>query len=102
MSRLTAPSLAIIACGAMVVAAGQPDAGKSSGSPRMLPGVEADGSMRLHNTWTIKPAGSQLELGDFPVNIAIHPSSNWLAVLHCGYGQPEIVIVEIKSAKQQL
>jgi len=68
----------------------------------MLPGVEADGSIRLHNTWALKPAGKQLELGDFPVNIALHPTGDWLAVLHAGYGEHEIIIVDLKAAKQHI
>jgi DNA-binding beta-propeller fold protein YncE len=71
-------------------------------SPRIVPGVQPDGSIRLHNTWSLKPAGKQIELGDFPVNIAVHPSGEWLAVLHAGYGEHEIVVVDVKGAKQRI
>ena len=37
--------------------------------------------MLLPNQWSLRPAGKQLELGVFPVNIALHPSGRWLAVL---------------------
>src|SRR4051794_27046410 len=67
-----------------------------------LPGVEADGAIRLHNTWTLRPVGKQLELGDYPVNIAVHPSGHYLAILHCGYGEHEIITVDIKAAKQRV
>jgi DNA-binding beta-propeller fold protein YncE len=60
----------------------------------ILPGVEPGGNIRLHNQWSIRPVGKQLELGDFPVNSALHPSGKWLAVLHAGYGTHEILIVE--------
>ncbi len=69
---------------------------------RMLPGVEADGAVRLHNTWTVKPAGKQLELGDFPVNIAVHPSGKWLAILHSGYGVHEVIVVDAGAAEQKI
>jgi len=85
----------------LVAAHQQPDPAKKTNRP-MLPGVEPDGAIRLHNTWTLKPAGKQMELGDFPVNIAMHPSGKWLAVLHCGYGQHEIIVVDIQTAKQQI
>jgi DNA-binding beta-propeller fold protein YncE len=80
----------------------QPVPGQEKQPNRMLPGVEPDGSVRLHNTWTLKPAGKQLELGDFPVNIAVHPSGDWLAVLHCGYGAHEIIVVSVKADKQSI
>jgi hypothetical protein len=38
-------------------------------------------------------------LGDFPVNIAVHPSSRFAAVLHSGYSEHEIVVVAIPSGK---
>ena len=38
--------------------------------------------------------GKQRELGDLPVNTALHPSGKWLAVLHAGFGTHEVLIVE--------
>src|SRR5262249_40586467 len=46
-----------------------------------------------------RPAGRQLELGDFPVNLALHPGGQWLAALHAGYGTHEIVVVNLKSQR---
>lgn len=63
----------------------------------MLPGVEPGGAIRLPNQWALRPAGTQLLLGDFPVNIALHPSGRWLAVLHAGYGTHEVVVVAFPS-----
>ena len=60
------------------------------------PGVQADGRTLLPNQWTLQPAGKQIPLGDFPVHIAVHPSGAWAAVLHCGYGTHEIVVVDLK------
>jgi len=42
--------------------------------PITLPGVMADGGVRLPNTWSIRPAGKQIELGDFPISIAMRRS----------------------------
>jgi DNA-binding beta-propeller fold protein YncE len=69
---------------------------------RVLPGAEADGSIRLPNSWSIRPAGRQLELGDFPVNLALHPSGKWLAVLHAGYGPHEILMIELGGKKDRV
>jgi DNA-binding beta-propeller fold protein YncE len=62
-----------------------------------LPGVEPDGSIRLHTGWKLMPAGKQFELGDYPVNMVLHPSGDFLAVLHCGHTQHEIMVVDLKA-----
>lgn len=61
------------------------------------PGRQPDGTMLLPNGWSLRPAGVQLDLGDFPVNIALHPRGKFAAVLHSGYGPHEVIIVEIPS-----
>jgi DNA-binding beta-propeller fold protein YncE len=58
--------------------------------------------VRLPNQWSLRPAGRQLPLGDFPVNLALHPSGKWLAVLHAGYGTHEVMIVELQKHRQQV
>ena len=72
-----------------------PAADDSAVAPRW-PGLQADGRTLLPNQWTLQPAGRQIQLGDFPVNIAVHPTGLWAAVLHCGYGEHEVVIVDLK------
>jgi hypothetical protein len=84
-----------------VVASAQTTSNKlDPAGARILPGTQPDGTIRLHNTWALKPAGKQLELGDFPVNIACHPSGHWLAILHAGYGTHEVIIVDLSGKKQ--
>src|ERR1700704_1454238 len=39
----------------------------------IVPGQQADGTMQLPNQWFLHPVGKQIVLGDFPVNIAVHP-----------------------------
>ena len=68
-------------------------------SPRVLPGKKPDGSVLLPNQWSLRPAGKQIELGDFPVNIALHPKGKFAALLHCGDGKHEIIIVDVKGEK---
>jgi len=65
-----------------------------------LPGQQADGAMRLPNQWLLRPVGKQIPLGDFPVNIAVHPGGKFAAILHCGHGQHEITVIEIASGKE--
>jgi len=69
---------------------------------RMLPGAEADGVIRLPNQWALRPAGKQVTLGDFPVNLALHPGGRWLAALHAGFGTHEIIIVTTQGERQKI
>lgn len=66
---------------------------------RHLPGTQADGRILLPTQWSLRPAGKQLKLGDFPVNIALHPHENFAAILHAGYGEHEIVTVDLAALK---
>jgi DNA-binding beta-propeller fold protein YncE len=59
------------------------------------PGPRPDGSVLLPNQWSLRPAGRQVPLGDFPVNIAVHPSNRYAAVLHSGYGKQLVAIVNL-------
>src|SRR5437016_11182788 len=68
-------------------------------APADLPGPRADGSVLLPNQWSLRPAGRQVVLGDFPVNIALHPAGQYAAVLHNGHGTHEIIVVDIATAK---
>lgn len=64
---------------------------------RRLPGVQQDGLILLPNQWSLAPVGKQIQLGDFPVQIALHPSEPWAAVLHAGYGTHEVVVVDLNK-----
>jgi DNA-binding beta-propeller fold protein YncE len=64
-----------------------------------LPGKQADGSVLLPNQWSLRPVGKQIELGDFPVNVAVHPGGRFAAVLHSGHGEHEIIVVDIAAEK---
>ena len=83
----------------LVSCAAPPSHNSAALRPRDVPGPRADGSVRLPNLWSLKPAGKQISLGDFPVNVAVHPKGRFAAVLHCGYGQHEIIVVEIATGK---
>jgi hypothetical protein len=64
-------------------------------TPRRLPGIQDDGTVLLPTQWALRPVGNHIELGDFPVNIALHPTGQWLAALHAGYGEHEIIVVNL-------
>lgn len=65
----------------------------------LWPGAQPDGSMLLPNQWSLRPAGATVELGDFPVNLALSPDGRFAAVLHCGYAPHEVVIVDLAAQK---
>jgi YVTN family beta-propeller protein len=62
------------------------------------PGRQPDGSVLLPNMWSLRPAGTQVDLADFPVNIALHPDGKLAAVLHAGHSAHEIAVVDIAKA----
>lgn len=62
------------------------------------PGRKADGSVLLPNRWSLLPAGTQIDVADLPVNIAVHPEGRFAAVLHCGYSAHEIHVIDIAKA----
>src|SRR5882672_1839381 len=68
-------------------------------APLQLPGIQEDGAVRLPNQWFLRPVGKQIVVGDFPVNLALHPGGKFAAVLHCGNGPNEIVVLEIPGGR---
>lgn len=85
-------------CAVLLVALGRSREDDRPLEPRPTwPGVQPDGFVLLPNQWRLRPAGSQLELGDFPVNMAIHPDGQFLAVLHAGYRDHEIMILDLRG-----
>jgi DNA-binding beta-propeller fold protein YncE len=68
-------------------------------SPSLLPGLQRDGSVMLPNQWSLRPVGVHVPVGDFPVNIAMHPGGAFAAVLHSGWGQHEVRILDLKKSK---
>src|SRR4029079_19329910 len=68
-------------------------------SPSDLPGQRKDGPVLLPNQWSLRPVGRQIAVGDFPVNIAVHPAGRFAAVLHCGYGAHEVVVIDVSANK---
>ena len=63
------------------------------------PGKQADGSILLPNMWSLHPSGVQVQVADFPVNIAVHPDGKFAAVLHAGHSSHEIHILDIAGAR---
>ena len=75
------------------------DAQQAKPHKAVWPGLTHNGSVLLPNGWSIKGAGRQSKLGDFPVLVEQHPTENILAVLHAGYGEHEVVTVDARNGK---
>src|SRR5262249_3911704 len=65
-------------------------AGQEPPRPGLLPG----GLIQMPSQWRLDPAGKQVEVAHFPVNLAFHPGGRWLAILHAGYGEHEIMVID--------
>jgi DNA-binding beta-propeller fold protein YncE len=65
------------------------------------PGMTKAGSVLLPNGWSLKPAGRQSALGDFPVLIVENPKTPVMAVLHAGYGEHEVMLISTVTGKTQ-
>jgi DNA-binding beta-propeller fold protein YncE len=64
--------------------------------------MQADGFVQLPNQWRLRPAGSQLEIGEFPAAMALHPDGQYLAILHCGYKDHEVMILDVRGARPRI
>ncbi|MGA2863379.1 MAG: hypothetical protein ABSF95_02715 [Verrucomicrobiota bacterium] len=91
---------------ALVAASGCAPARHPSRTPSALtagrtawPGRQPDGSVLLPNQWSLRPTGRQVELADFPINVAVHPGGQFAAVLHSGFGALQVVVVDLVAAK---
>ncbi len=74
-------------------------AGQTAPPARVVPGRQPDGSILLHTQWPIRPVGRQVELGDFPVNVAVDPSGRYAAVLHASRAAHEIRVVDLQTGR---
>src|SRR5438132_734656 len=107
MRRSLAAAAVLLAAFAGLAAAlnREPDAprpaAKTTAAP-VLPGVQPGGAVLLPNGWSLRPAGRQFLLGDFPVNLALHPDGQFLAVLHAGYGEHEVVVVDLSRSRPRV
>ncbi len=101
---LIAAAVLLAVCVGLIVALGR--AADEPPPPQraapMLPGIQTNGTVLLPNAWMLRPAGRQLRLGDFPVNIALHPSGQYLAALHAGYGDHEVTVVALDSPRPKV
>jgi YVTN family beta-propeller protein len=78
------------------------DAPKAEAKEVVLPGLRRDGFVQLPNQWALRPVGRHLEVGDLPVNVALHPTGEFAAVLCAGFGTHEILIVDLNPERTRV
>jgi len=64
------------------------------------PGVQADGSVLLPNSWSLTPAGEQINVGDLPLGLALSPDGRFLLVTNDGYADQYVSVIELKSRRE--
>ena len=69
---------------------------------RVLPGLQRDGFVQLPNGWKLNPVGKSIDVGDLPVNVQVHPTGQFAAVLHCGMKEHEVHVLDLNAAKRKI
>ena len=83
-------------------AADDPKPPAAAPAARVLPGLQPGRYIQLPNQWRLNPTGRHIEVGDLPVNIQLHPTGQFAAVLHCGYKEHEVVILDLNPAGRKI
>ena len=63
------------------------------------PGPAAGSGYLLPNGWTITPAGEQIEVGDLPLALVLHPDGKRLLVSNNGNGVQSIEVLDVAARK---
>ncbi|TDH28647.1 hypothetical protein EXU57_00790 [Segetibacter sp. 3557_3] len=64
-----------------------------------LPSIE-QGRVQLPNGWRLTPVGKSLPLGDLPLNMAVSPSGQYVAITNNGRGAQSIQLFDAKSRRE--
>ena len=72
---------------------------QSTKTPVQLPGTLPDGRTLLSNGWILSPAGTSVNLGDFPLGMRLSRDGKFAVVLNCGEGIQTISIVNLRSQR---
>jgi len=53
----------------------------------------------LPTQWSLDPVGKSRSLGLFPMNMRVSPDGKYLAVIHCGVGEHEIMVLDAATSR---
>jgi len=96
--RLAVPLVAV----AVLVTTRADDPPAEKKPARVLPGLQKDGFVQLPNGWKLNPAGKSIDVGDLPTNVQLHPTGQFAAVLHCGYKEHEVHILDLNAKARKI
>ncbi|MBZ5496154.1 MAG: bifunctional YncE family protein/alkaline phosphatase family protein [Acidobacteriia bacterium] len=75
------------------------DAYQKKNLPRKLPGGSAESGFLLPNGWSLTPAGEQIDVGDLPLALLLHPDGKHLLVANNGYSTQSVDVINLDSKK---
>ena len=64
------------------------------------PGFQSDSSILLPNHYRLTPAGTQIPVGDLPLNMVISPGGRYLVVTNNGYSEQFVSVIDIAAGRQ--
>ena len=64
------------------------------------PGFQSDSSILLPNHYRLTPAGTQIPVGDLPLNMVISPGGRYLVVTNNGYSEQFVSVIDITTGRQ--
>ena len=64
------------------------------------PGAVSGGRVRLPNGWLISPTGRQVDVGDFPLGLALSPDERFAAVTFSGSHAKGLDLVDLVSGRR--
>src|SRR6516162_6561692 len=64
------------------------------------PGFLDSNTVLLPNHWQLSPAGKNIGLGDFPLNMAMSPDGRYLAINHNGHSRQFVAIMDLQTEKK--
>jgi DNA-binding beta-propeller fold protein YncE len=92
-------ALLFILAGSILWGQEKPNLDSVTRHPVQLPGLQGNGQTLLPNGWSLRPAGVQVDMGDFPTHIELSPDGKFAAVLHSGWGKHEVRMVSLSDNK---
>jgi DNA-binding beta-propeller fold protein YncE len=71
--------------------------GCASGVKIQVPGKSGDNKVLLSNGWKLSPAGEQIPVGDFPLNMVISPDGKYAVLTNNGAGKQSVQVLDIEK-----
>ncbi|MGC8741788.1 MAG: bifunctional YncE family protein/alkaline phosphatase family protein [Candidatus Sumerlaeaceae bacterium] len=67
--------------------------------PALRPEDGLTSGVLLPNQWRLTPVGATLDLGDLPLSLVVDPQGRRAAILHAGFGDHEVRLIDLNERK---